>query len=114
MLYITYRSAAHIVYVTYNMSGRSVLGDTSHCIPNTDRTRILYMTYETSMCIRSCSTKILKIKLHLAEKIGVKTRANQEDFVSKIQPPSRTMISIVFSSLIINEFYKFKYTLYTF
>ena len=67
------------------------------------------MTYETSRCIRSCSTKILKIKLNLAEKIGVEVYANQDDFVSKIQPPSRTTISIVFSSLIIHEFYKYIY-----
>ena len=68
------------------------------------------MTFETSRCIRSSSTKIFKIKLNLAEKIGVEVYANQDDFVSKIQPPSWTSISIVFSSLIIHEFYEGLYT----
>ena len=43
----------------------------SDCISDTTRARILYITYETSRCIHLCSTKILKIKLNLAEKIGV-------------------------------------------
>ena len=49
----------------------------------------------------------IKIKLNLAEKIGVEVYANQDDFASKIQPPSWITISIVFSLLIIHEFYKY-------
>ena len=87
-----------VLYQIYNHEPKA-----SDCISDTTRTRILYITYETSRCIHSCSTKILKIKLNLAEKIGVKVYANQDDFVSDLQPPPRTMISIVFSSLIIHE-----------
>ena len=48
------------------------------------RTRIFYLTYQMSKLVISCSTKIVKIKVNLAEKIQVKAHANQDDFSCRI------------------------------
>jgi len=50
-------------------------------------------------CIKSCSTRIFKIPVSLAEKFKVQVYANEDDFVSNLQA-----ISIVISSGIINEY----------
>ena len=56
----------------------------SDCISDTTRPLILYSTYDTSRCIISCSTEILKKRLNLAEQIRVKVYANQDDVLYQI------------------------------
>lgn len=64
---------------------------TRHYILHTQWMQILYSSYESPIIIVSSFTKIVsKIKVNLAENIQVKTYAQQEGFVSKIQPLSLT------------------------
>ena len=67
-------------------------------ISDTTLTRILYMAYDTARLVISCSTKIFKIQVNLAEKIQVKAYANQDYFSIQFTDSSTPMISIVFCS----------------
>ena len=64
------------------------------------------MAYDTARLVISSSAKIFKIQVNLAEKIQVKFYANENHFVSDIETYDTVMISIVFCSLIIHEYYK--------
>ena len=59
------------------------------------------MAYDTARLVISCSAKIFKIQ--------VEVYANEDNFVSNIQTYDTVMISIVFCSLIIHEYYNCPY-----
>jgi hypothetical protein len=58
------------------------------------------------MLVLSCSTKVFKIQVNLAEKIQVKVDANQDKSLADLKILATLMISIVFCSLIIHDFDK--------
>jgi hypothetical protein len=58
-----------------------------------------------SRLVLSCSTKLFKIQVNLAEKIQVKVYANQEKSFAGLKMLATLMISIVFCSLIIQDFF---------
>ena len=89
-----------MLYRIYNLEPKA-----RDCISDTTLTRILYMAYDTAKLVISCPAKIFEIQVNLAEKIQVKVYANEDNFVSDIQTYDTVMISIVFCSLIIHEYY---------
>jgi hypothetical protein len=68
---------------------------------------MFYLTLKMSRLVLSCFTKFFKIQVNLAEKIQFKVYANQEKSLAGLKMLATLMISIVFCSSIIHEFFKF-------
>jgi hypothetical protein len=75
--------------------------------PHKGRMRMFYLILKMSRLVLACSTKFFKIQVNLVEKIQVKVYANQEKSLAGLKMLATLMISIVFCSLIIHDFFKY-------